>query len=157
MKKIFLFLTLITSLATSSLALTVGYESGIPYLRFGSIAGSTVDLGVSTVSYLSGDENMQSALLRLNKEVTNFGSLKLGWGLELMAVRYDIPAAAAQLVGTLYSGLFTAEYAFSEQIGVYANFRVLNYTQVTLFGDNTADLSFLGSPGSTFTGVRIYL
>ncbi|MFA6431826.1 MAG: hypothetical protein WCV91_05575 [Candidatus Margulisiibacteriota bacterium] len=156
MKKILLLLALIASLATSSLALTVGYESGMPYLRFGSIANGTVDLGFSSDNTLNGTYNDNSVMVRFNKEISKINSLKLGWALELLANRYFSSWNGAPETTLTYSGLFTAEYAFSEQVGVYANFDLISYQKTELSGANTAALAFLAAPGSTFTGVRFY-
>lgn len=152
MKKTILLLALILCAATASLAWTFGYDTSMPYLRFGLTADRSIDVGVSTDGSLDGGFNRQSALLRYNQNITKAGPVQLGWGLQLVAERTNSIDTTLDLS---YSGLLSVEYKPADQIGFYSNLVLVNFEKLQNGGANYQYLSTLTAP-QLLSGVRFY-
>lgn len=139
--------------AAKSSGLIVGVDVGNPFVRFALSDSTAVDLGAFYGNYTSGAATSMTVWGRYLSKLGQVNRIKTYWGATL-GVNSTSPGSTSTITA---NGLLGAEYAVTDQIGLYGNVRLLTYSSTSTGGTSTATYTILTGDFNAYTGIVVYL
>ena len=159
MKKALLLLGLAVIFASACQAeMIFGYDitSGMPFMGFQVNENQRADVGLTYTSLNDGNTTNLGLMGKFENTMLTAGQLKAGWAGVLGIASGK--AAGTDTTTITLSGLLTAEYKVSKNLGVYGSIYLLTFQNVNTGGTSATNFWLLtGDGANAYGGIRVYI